>query len=733
MTEWLPPSDEQQTIIDHIKSNQNVIVDAVAGSGKTTTVLWLAKQNPDKVILQITYNNLLKTEVRQKVIERDLKNVEIHSFHSLAVKFYDPKAHEDTVIKNIITSNKPIRFKCKVDILCLDEVQDMTMLYYQFIRKFLLDNNIKPILLLLGDKWQSIYEFKDADTRFLTLGHDLWSNYSNGQPFHHCSLSTSYRLTNFMGQFINQVMLGQQRINTVKPINSPVIYLKCNMWSIHKHLSALILKEIKNGFTPGDFFILVPSVKAGPFKKLENELVMNNIPCFVPINDESKLDEDITKDKVIFSSFHQSKGRERKIVIIYNFDNSYFMFYDKDHPLDYCPKPIYVATTRAKNKLILLESMEYERFSFLKSSPYIWSTFDFIDYQYISTSARITPKIVHTKNNEKHKTSPTELVRFLKEEHLARLNPIVSELFSKVRDKISDIEIPNKILGKDEKWEEISDINGLVIPAYFEYSNKNVIAIKNWLDNFFKTNDSIENNFLIKNKNKLNWPPISIDDFLFMGNLYISARQNLYFKLNQIENYDWLTMETLEKCQENLKIVNPDSEFEVEIGNITSEGIAYIYDCDFGKIVIRGQIDAMEDCIWEFKCVDHLSVEHYLQVIIYYWIYRNSMEENLGKKDFKLMNIRTGEIHQLKQDNYYLIEEVIEVLLRNKYQKSTKLNDDEFLLLAKGPSISTGNEFLSQAKGPGGSKGTEFLLLAKSPSSSIEKPTKPPGYLFRDD
>ena len=46
-------SNEQIDIINTIKQNKNVICDAVAGSGKTTTVLELAKALPDKLILQI--------------------------------------------------------------------------------------------------------------------------------------------------------------------------------------------------------------------------------------------------------------------------------------------------------------------------------------------------------------------------------------------------------------------------------------------------------------------------------------------------------------------------------------------------------------------------------------------------------------------------------------------------------------------------------------------------------
>ena len=45
-------NEEQQFIVDQIKDNKNVIVDAVAGTGKTTTILSLAEQLPKKSMLQ---------------------------------------------------------------------------------------------------------------------------------------------------------------------------------------------------------------------------------------------------------------------------------------------------------------------------------------------------------------------------------------------------------------------------------------------------------------------------------------------------------------------------------------------------------------------------------------------------------------------------------------------------------------------------------------------------------
>ena len=59
------PSAEQQLVIDHLQNGDNVICSAVAGSGKSSTVLAAAKQMPGKQILQITYNSSLRLEIRE--------------------------------------------------------------------------------------------------------------------------------------------------------------------------------------------------------------------------------------------------------------------------------------------------------------------------------------------------------------------------------------------------------------------------------------------------------------------------------------------------------------------------------------------------------------------------------------------------------------------------------------------------------------------------------------------
>lgn len=83
------PTNEQLQISRAVVEGKSVIVDAVAGSGKTATILLIAKTIPEKRILQVTYNTALKLEVRSKVEENNISNVEVHTYHSLARTYYD--------------------------------------------------------------------------------------------------------------------------------------------------------------------------------------------------------------------------------------------------------------------------------------------------------------------------------------------------------------------------------------------------------------------------------------------------------------------------------------------------------------------------------------------------------------------------------------------------------------------------------------------------------------------
>ncbi len=76
-----------QEQIDIINSSGDIKINAVAGSGKTTTVIHYAKTRPDSSrILYLAFNKSVKLEAIKKFSDKGLKNVTVETAHSLAYK-----------------------------------------------------------------------------------------------------------------------------------------------------------------------------------------------------------------------------------------------------------------------------------------------------------------------------------------------------------------------------------------------------------------------------------------------------------------------------------------------------------------------------------------------------------------------------------------------------------------------------------------------------------------------
>jgi hypothetical protein len=666
------PSEEQLQILEMVKKGHNVVGDCVAGAGKTTSVLMLAHALPEKQILQITYNSQLKAEVRTKVQSEHLTNIEIHTYHSLVVRYYDNHGYDDVHIRKVVTGNaRPKASLPRADILVIDEAQDMTFLYYRLIRKFLGDLTTAPQLVVLGDKYQGIYKFKDADPRYLLLSHAIWQ-----KSFVPVSLSTSYRVTNPIAAYVNEVMLGHERIKAAKA-GPPVQHYRCNLFAANKIVGPVLLSLLREGsVAPEDIFILAPSISNSrqPVRLLENVLVENGIGCYFPSSDEQKLGEEVMAGKVVFSTFHQAKGRERKVVVVYGFDKSYFSFYAKDANPDECPETLYVAVTRAKSLLILLENEQCGPLPFLKpvapAAPFVnlWGT------------EGVVVKTRETKGGGKyHRTSVTELTKFLNEHSISLLTTIMNEVFTEEVPETYSVDIPSKVEGAATgTCEEVSDINGIVIPAMYEarlcQSSTVEIDVRNkYID---LCNDGTHE-FIRKACEKLPKKPVTVAEYVYMTLIYVSIVEKVYNKIEQIQRYDWLTESMVSQCFACLEShnVNADTIFEEEVSHVSHKYVA-----EYGTVEVAGRLDAVtEDTVWEFKCVSALTMEHKLQLLIYAWIWKEGdFEKKDGKKKFKIANLRTGQILRLNERSH-LIQEAVAIAFGNKYKTFTDLTDEEFI------------------------------------------------------
>ncbi|MCW3107936.1 MAG: ATP-dependent helicase [Segetibacter sp.] len=72
---------------DIIHSTGNIKINAVAGSGKTTTIIEYAKARPaNSKILYLAFNKTVKLEAKKKFAEKGMHNAQVETAHSLAYK-----------------------------------------------------------------------------------------------------------------------------------------------------------------------------------------------------------------------------------------------------------------------------------------------------------------------------------------------------------------------------------------------------------------------------------------------------------------------------------------------------------------------------------------------------------------------------------------------------------------------------------------------------------------------
>lgn len=121
MKEW---SERQKVIFDvYEKTNKNIVVEATAGSGKTTTIVELCKRTPIyKKCFFSAFNKSIAEELSSRLPER----IDVSTFHSKGLK---------TLLKNFrfkLKVNENKCFKIGKQILTLDDVPEKQQLKYLF-------------------------------------------------------------------------------------------------------------------------------------------------------------------------------------------------------------------------------------------------------------------------------------------------------------------------------------------------------------------------------------------------------------------------------------------------------------------------------------------------------------------------------------------------------------------------------------------------------------------------
>jgi len=268
--------------------------------------------------------------------------------------------------------------------------------------------------------------------------------------------------------------------------------------------------------------------------------------------ENTNIDERVISGKIVFSTFHCVKGRQRPYVFVVGFDNSYFKYYAKTLPRDICPNTIYVACTRATKGLFILESNtkpEDRPLEFLNMNHIEMKQEPYINFRGMHQT--IFQDVEDAGSKLVTQLTPTEMIKFISESYLEEISVVLEKVFISEPTMMSELNIQNVIETKSGFFEEVGDLNGIAIPAmYYDFlmdawdsTDKTNSIMFDILNLNIDMHGEIKNEYLKSIIENLPKKLEGVSDYLYAANVSLAVQESLYFKLKQIQpdEYTWLT------------------------------------------------------------------------------------------------------------------------------------------------------------------------------------------------
>ncbi|KAJ4318212.1 hypothetical protein N0V84_006968 [Fusarium piperis] len=642
--------------------------------------------HPDLRVLVLTYSKRLQLETLRRL--RHYLNCEVYTFHSMAGRLFGTEVSNDAILSKLIEEAlrrhelPQWRFE-PFDIIVLDEFQDCTESLFWLTTCFIQANQKKAggkpaRLVVLGDERQAIYGYRGGDERYLTFAPELFGPVSP-YTFAKVTLRQSFRISEQTARFINNVFLEGESCIISNKIGPKPMVLKCapfDSYALAKKLWPLIKR-----YGAEKTAILSPSVhrrglKQGPLQRVVNMLsTKNGVPIHVPPNEEVALDDKVIDGKLCVSTTHKFKGNERDLVIVFGADASYFKSLGRHLPDDRCPNETFVALTRAKEQLVLIHYEDRELMPFV-SVKALYETADVTDMTKAQRGIEApgAPGRLAQYGLALPKTvTVRDMVRHVKDECLKE---IVKDclLIRKLPSLPEDEHIKfQHIVRSGERLmyhEEVSDLNGFVVVAAFEYDVSGTLATLE-LDP-----DGIAGMPAICSQQGVSWLYRQACEYEAKVSGYVPRKNQMKY-----HEFDWIKPEDLALVQDRLRGQLRDATSNLRFEYEAHEH--FRFDTDDGgteECLLLGRADIVavssldrnkSNTVWEIKFVSKLSDQHVIQACAYAYL--------LKLPCAILYNVRTGEKWEITpRDGLKGLRQLIEDVLRLKYTTQGKMSDEEF-------------------------------------------------------
>lgn len=723
----LPPPGPEQIVAIKALSEKNLILESAAGCGKTTTTLLLAAHHPELQFLLLVYNRRLMEQTAERIEELELTNISVYNYHTLGHRFYTHECAIDEGLKRVVSEDLSVAAKKglpKFDVLVLDEQQDMTPVLYAFVTKLIRDSFAagphedetakRSRFVLLGDPRQELYGYNGADSRFLTLAPRLFGRYAEGggggNSWLSIRLDTSYRLTPATVDFINEQVLkpppGEEMVAAPAAASGEKpLYLVSDAYDTDIQKDPLRLAKhllVDRGYSPESILFLAPSVRSlkTPMRNLANRLCLDH-PVFISDSFDTTASQRAKRGKLIFSTYHQSKGTEARIVFLSNFDDSFNKFFDKNpSTTERASNAQYVACTRAIERLVLVHHYRYNYLSFID--------LDTLEKTCRREGLGVCPQneeATANMDNKPIKFSVTGLVKDLAASPVAEcINELSLERVPitpscRLVHPKTEIDLDNGLV------EDVYDITGTAIPAIYELrSRKSCLTFGEILRGFEKRSKGglellsaagLESTARLKYDSRLREicdrekeRAMTIADILFLANIKRMKDSGYINKVLSIplDAYTWVTEAQATQIYLNLRHLIPRTKiaYEAKLGGLyhspaTTLGPVAVFGCTD----VRTSASNPTGTVWELKAGSLISPEHLLQTAIY-----SAILERLHKREYPayLVNALNGRSIRIKPKSEQSYERIVQTILAARLSKNVDSRDsgETFLQMAEG-------------------------------------------------
>lgn len=360
-----PASPEQQECVDVLLAGHNVVIEASAGAGKSTTFYhtaraWLARY-PHAPVLLVCFNAVLRAEAMRKVSELQL-NVDCFTVHALAAVMYQTRVSDTLSLYQAVHGKTPPVSPAAYSLVLIDEAQDLNEDHTDVI------NALQHVLsepmqyMVVGDPRQEIYAH--ARSRPVPVLADPAQYLSdNGKPWRRQILNTSYRLTTPVCAFLNYCFRHPTRQTSIVAGNMRARPCRPRYIVGNKDSSDLLdlMRQLLKTYSSGDIMILAPTVALTKHRCQRLAYALHSqlqVPIFSTHKQRSDLTPAMMHGKIFLSTYHQSKGYERPCVVVLGVDEHEWVLNKSPRESDGVPlvhNSLHVALTRAQEQLVLFQ------------------------------------------------------------------------------------------------------------------------------------------------------------------------------------------------------------------------------------------------------------------------------------------------------------------------------------------------------------------------------------------